>query len=247
MKNFVYTILLLLHTSISVFAQRPPNIVSPHVHSDQSVTFRYYSKSAKEVKLSGEFLREPVSLTKDTSGIWSITVPPIAPDVYPYNFVVDGVGVSDPNNTYLFANERFKRSIVDIPGKEPLVHALQDVPHGKVHYNYYFSKTLNTQRQVLVYTPPGMDLSGKTKYPVLYLIHGGSDTEETWTKVGRANLIADNLIAAKKSKAMIIVMPYGNVRPAPMGDFTNDVVKDLIPYIGSNYPTKANASGRAVA
>ena len=98
-----------------------------------------------------------------------------------------------------------------------------------------------------MYTPPGFSAKGKPKYPVLYLIHGGSDTEETWTKVGRANLIADNLIAQGKSKPMIIVMPYGNVRPKPMQDFTKDVINDIIPYIEANYPVIKESNGRAIA
>jgi enterochelin esterase family protein len=236
-----------LCSSIHLMAQRPPAISSPNVHPDHSITFSYFSKNAREVKLSGEFLKEPIALSKDTSGIWSITVPPVTPDIYPYNFVVDGVGVADPNNSYIFANERFKRSIVDVRGDKPLVHSLQNVPHGKVSYHYYHSATLKTTRQLLVYTPPNFDASGKTKYPVLYLIHGGSDTEETWTKVGNANLIADNLIAQGKAKPMIIVMPYGNVRPAPMPYFTRDVVNDIIPFIEASYPVLNNSSGRAVA
>jgi len=186
-------------------------------------------------------------LTKDTSGIWSVTVGPIKPDIYPYSFLVDSVLVADPNNTYIFANERFKRSIVDIPGDAPLVHSLQNVPHGKISYRYYNSTTLGTTRQLLVYTPPGFNPNGKIKYPVLYLIHGGSDTEETWTKVGHANFIADNLIAQKKAVPMIIVMPYGNVRPKPMPDFTKDVINDIIPFIESNYPVLIDSKNRAVA
>lgn len=243
-----YTIVFILMVwSIGLFAQRPPAISSPNVHADNSITFKYFSRTAREVKLSGEFLKEPIALTKDTSGIWSVTVPPVIPDIYPYSFTVDGVGVADPNNTHIFANERFKRSIVDIKGDKPLVHSLQSVPHGKVTYQLYNSKTLNTTRQLLVYTPPNFDTSGKTKYPVLYLIHGGSDTEETWTKVGKANFIADNLIAQGKAKPMIIVMPYGNVRPAPMPDFTKDVANDIIPFIEANYPVKTGSENRAVA
>lgn len=243
-----YTIVFILMVwSIGLFAQRPPAISSPNVHADNSITFKYFSRTAREVKLSGEFLKEPIALTKDTSGIWSVTVPPVIPDIYPYSFTVDGVGVADPNNTHIFANERFKRSIVDIKGDKPLVHSLQNVPHGKVTYQLYNSKTLNTTRQLLVYTPPNFDISGKTKYPVLYLIHGGSDTEETWTKVGKANFIADNLIAQGKAKPMIIVMPYGNVRPAPMPDFTKDVANDIIPFIEANYPVKTGSENRAVA
>ncbi len=186
-------------------------------------------------------------MTKDTAGIWSVTVPPVQPDIYPYSFVVDNVELADPNNTYIFANERFKRSIVDVPGDQPLVHALQNVPHGKISYRYYTSSTLGSTRTLLVYTPPGYNANSNAKYPVLYLIHGGSDTEETWVKVGRANFIADNLIAKKLAKPMIIVMPYGNVRPRPMAEFTKDVINDIIPFIQSNYPVLADSKDRAIA
>lgn len=247
MKRYLSLLSLLFSLVITSTAQRPPAISSPDVHADNTVTFRFYGPNARKVSLSGEFLKTNQLLTKDNAGIWSITVGPIKPDIYPYNFVVDSIGVADPNNTNIFANERFKRSIVEIPGSTPLVHALQNVPHGKVSYRYYKSGTLKTTRQLLVYTPPGFNPNGKTKYPVLYLIHGGSDTEETWTKVGRANLIADNLIAQKKAKPMIIVMPYGNVRPAPMPDFTQDVTKDIIPFIEANYPVLTDSKNRAVA
>ncbi|QNF34829.1 esterase [Adhaeribacter swui] len=247
MKHIFSIIFLLFALAITASAQRPPAISSPDVHADNTVTFRLYAPNAKKVSLSGEFLKSNQLLTKDNAGIWSITVGPIKPDIYPYNFVVDSIGVADPNNTNIFANERFKRSIVEIPGSTPLVHAMQNVPHGKVSYRYYKSGTLKTTRQLLVYTPPGFNPNAKTKYPVLYLIHGGSDTEETWTKVGRANLIADNLIAQKKAKPMIIVMPYGNVRPAPMPDFTQDVIKDIIPFIEANYPVLTDTKNRAVA
>lgn len=231
----------------AAIAQRAPLLYSPEVHADHSITFRYYSKTAQQVVVKGEFLTTPLPMIKDTSGIWSVTVPPVKPDIYPYNFRVDSVEVADPNNSYIFANERFKRSIVEINGDQPLVHSLQNVPHGKISYRYYTSATLGTTRQLLVYTPPGFNTNGETKYPVLYLIHGGSDTEETWAKVGRANLIADNLIAEKKAIPMIIVMPYGNVRPKPMPDFTRDVINDIIPFIESNYPVLTGANNRAVA
>ena len=197
--------------------------------------------------LHGEFLTDPITMTKDDSGIWTVQVPPVKPDIYPYFFRVDNVQLADPNNTYVFANERFKRSIVDISGDQPLIHSLQDVPHGKIHYRYYYSRTLETTRELLVYTPPGFDAQGDKKYPVLYLIHGGSDTQETWTKVGKAHLIADNLIAQDKAEPMIIVMPYGNVRPKPMPDFTQDVINDIIPFVESNYPVLADHQHRAVA
>lgn len=249
MKKLIYITALVLFTSVQmVSAQRAPRLSSPDVNSKNDVTFRYYAPNAKEVLLSTEILEEQLAMEKDENGVWTATIKKVKPDIYPYSFKVDGIEVADPNNTYVFANERFKRSIVEIPGDKPLVHSLRNVPHGKVTYHYYNSKTLDTTRRLLVYTPPGFDMQDKSKkYPVLYLIHGGSDTEETWTKVGKANLIADNLIADGKAVPMIIVMPYGNVRPAPMPDFTKDVMNDIIPFIESNYPVYTDTEHRAIA
>lgn len=247
MKKNLFLLSALTFAFFYATAQRPPAISSPDINPDHSITFRYYSRTAQKVMLKGEFLTSPKAMSKDTSGIWSITVPPVKPDIYPYSFEVDSIELADPNNTLIFANERFKRSIVDIPGNPPLIHSLQNVPHGKIQYRLYKSSTLKTTRQLLVYTPPGYAADSKTKYPVLYLIHGGSDTEETWTKVGHAHLIADNLIAKGLARPMIIVMPYGNVRPRPMADFTNDVIQDIIPFMESNYSVSADSKSRAVA
>ncbi len=227
--------------------QRTLPYVSPEVHKDKRVTFRFRAPNAREVKLQSEMTAEPVPMTKDAGGIWSVTIGPVKPDIYPYCFVVDSIQVADPVNVLLFANERFKFSLVDIPGDQPLIHSLQDVPHGNVVYRYYKSSTLGRTRTLVIYTPPGFDVNGNTKYPVLYLIHGGSDTEETWTKVGRAHLIADNLIAQGKAKPMIIVMPYANVMPAARDGFTKDVINDIIPFIESNYPVYTDSYNRAVA
>jgi enterochelin esterase family protein len=246
MKIVLYILIATISINLS-YAQRPPSLNSPEVNADHSITFRYYSRNAKQVTLRGEFLKNPMPFAGDTSGIWSVTVPPVKPDIYPYSFMVDSVETADPNNSYIFANERFKRSIVDVPGDKPLVHSIQNVPHGKISYQYYKSGTLGVMRRVLVYTPPGFNASAKKKYPVLYLIHGGSDTEETWFKVGHANFIADNLIAESLAVPMIIVMPYGNVRPAPIADFTKDVINEIIPFIESNYPVLTDSKNRAVA
>jgi enterochelin esterase-like enzyme len=247
MKRIILLLTTLVFCSIILNAQRPPSISSPDVQPDDSIIFRYFSRNAQKVTLDAQFLTAPLPLIKDTSGIWSITVPAIKPDIYPYSFWVDSIQTADPNNTLIFANERFKHSLVDVVGNQPLIHSLQNVPHGKISYRYYKSSTLERTRTLLVYTPPGFDVNGKTKYPVLYLIHGGSDTEETWTKVGRANLIADNLIAQGKARSMIIVMPYANVRPKPMPDFTKDVMNDIIPFIESNYPVSTDSKNRAIA
>ncbi|GAB4051237.1 alpha/beta hydrolase-fold protein [Spirosoma litoris] len=247
---------------------RGPLVVSPQVNADKSITFRYLAPQAKEVKLSAQFEKAPVAMTKDAQGIWSVTTSPIKPDIYPYSFQVDGVTVMDPANVAFFPNERFKASLVDVPGDAPLIHAMRDVPHGSVNYEYYPSVE-GTTGSLVVYTPPGYDKNASQKYPVYYLISGTTDTEETFFKVGKTNLILDNLIAEGKAKPMIIVMPYGNIaarvaeqkggsKPADptvrdgadavkrANDFTTDLVSNVIPYTEKAYRAIPNRENRAI-
>lgn len=251
---------LLLCAASIAFAQpsRAPEVVSPQVNPDNTVTFRVLAARAKEVKLNAQFEKAPVAMAKDSMGVWSVTVGPVKPDMYPYSFNVDGISVADPRNSALFPNEGFQNSLVEITGSTPLVHTLQHVPHGTVSYRYYSSPELGL-RPVLVYTPPGYEKDAKTKYPVLYLLHGTTDTEETWTKVGRANIILDNLVAQGKAKPMIIVMPYGRAYPAisktsgslrnwaNLQEFKKDFLNNLLPFVEQNYRVVADKDGRAIA
>ena len=247
---------------------RGPLAMSPRVNADKTVTFNYIAPNAKDVKLSGQFLTGPAAMTKNEQGQWTVTVGPVKPDIYPYNFVVDGISVMDPANEDFFPNERFKGSLLDVKGDEPLIHALKDVPHGAVTYEYY-PGVENTTGSLVVYTPPGYDKSQNKKYPVYYLISGTTDTEETFFKVGKVNLILDNLIAEGKAKPMIIVMPNGNIearvadqkgglKPAdPSGreseeavtrakNFANDLTTKVIPYVEKNYRVLPGAVNRAI-
>ncbi|HYQ58013.1 MAG TPA: alpha/beta hydrolase-fold protein [Draconibacterium sp.] len=219
---------------------------SPIVNPDKSVTFNFVAPDADQVMLYSEFIEEDLPMAKNESGVWTVTTEPIKPDIYPYCFVVDGIQVADPSNEQIFANERFKYSLVDISGDEPLIHSLQKVPHGDITYCNYFSETLDTYRPLVIYTPPGYRKSNK-KYPVLYLIHGGSDTQETWFRVGKVNYILDNLIAQKKAVPMVIVMPYGSAWGFPVGAFPKDIVNDVIPYVEDNYNVYTDQAHRGVA
>jgi len=233
-------------------------VISPQVNADNTVTFRFAAPQAKEVKVSAQFEKAPVAMTKNDKGVWSATVGPVKPDMYPYSFVVDGIQVADPKNTSIFPNEGFQNSVVEITGSTPLIHTLQNVPHGTLSYQYYNSSELGI-RPVVIYTPPGYDANAKTKYPVLYLLHGSTDTEETWTKVGRANVILDNLIAQGKAKPMIIVMPYGRAYPViskssgslrnwdNLQEFKKDFLNNLLPYVEKNYRVKTDKDSRAIA
>lgn len=278
MKHSMYrtTVLRLLFTCLTlclflfVKAQPPtgPFVVSPRVLSDKKVAFSYLAPSAKEVKLAGGgFGASDVPMIKDSIGIWSVTVGPIKPDIYSYNFVVDGVRLMDPANEYFFPNERFKSSLLDVPGFTPLISSVRDVPHGSVNYEYYTSVE-GTTGTVLVYTPPGYDKNSSEKYPVFYLISGTTDTEEAFFKVGHTNFILDNLIAEGKAKPMIVVMPYGNIeariaeqkggaKPAdPVRDspdaitrmrrFEQDLTKNVIPFVDKAYRTIPDRDNRAI-
>jgi enterochelin esterase-like enzyme len=229
-------------------------VSSPVVHDDNTVTFNYSDRNAKSVKVSTQFAGEQ-EMTKGENGVWTITLGPVAPDMYPYSFIVDGVQVMDPQNPEWFPNETFKNSILDVRGNgEPLLHALKNVPHGSVDYVNYWSESLGTWGNAIVYTPPQYDKNKKKKYPVFYLISGTTDTEEVYFKVGRMNLILDNLLAEGKAKEMIIVLPYGNpskyfpAGKAPrMGDmFTKDLINDLMPFVEKNYRTINDRDHRAI-
>ena len=232
--------------------------VSPEIHKDRTVTFQFRAPDAKEVKLSTQFVSGLQDMKKDENGIWSITLGPADPDIYPYCYVVDGIQVADPRNSWIFPNEGFQNSVLEIPAETPQVYTLQNVPHGTVSYRYYFSDELGT-RPVVVYTPPGYEQSANEKYPVFFLLHGTTDTEETWTKVGRTNIILDNLIAQGKAKPMVVVMPYGRAYPLiskgsgslrnwdNLQEFQKDFKKYLLPFVEKNYRVRTDSEGRAIA
>lgn len=257
-KSMLMAVLLCVSCIAHSQMVRGPVVISPQVNTDNTVVFRFLAPNAKEVKLNAQFEKSELPMVKDSSGVWSITVGPVKPDMYPYSFRVDGISVADPKNTNIFPNEGFQNSVVEITGNTPLVHSLQKVPHGTLSYRYYTSSELGI-RPVVIYTPPGYDKDTKTKYPVLYLLHGTTDTEETWSKVGRANLILDNLIEEHKAKPMIIVMPYGRAFPViskssgslrnwdNLQEFKKDFFNNLLPFVEQNYRVKTDKDNRAIA
>ena len=251
-----WIVLVIANVSVAQPARRPP-IESPIVKPDRTVTFCFRAPNAKLVEVNTQFTKGNQALVKDESGDWSVTLGPVQPNLYPYHFIVDGISVADPSNLDLFPNERFKSSLVNIPGHSTIDYTNQDVPHGKVETCFYHSKTLDSMRPLLVYTPPRYAESAE-RYPVFYLVSGTTDTEETWFKVGRANFILDNLIANKKATPMIIVMPYGNMMmPAPNPSspqaadmyrrFSDELIGNILPFVESNYRVKTDRESRAIA
>jgi enterochelin esterase-like enzyme len=192
-------------------AARPAPLRSPDIHPDRTVTFRLLAPKASEVTLNGSWdSGTNLKMTKDEAGIWSTTIGPLAPQLWGYWFMVDGVKALDPNNAETQRDGARYDNLLMISGPESEWWDFKDVPHGTVQAVWYPSPTLKlTNRRMMVYTPPGYE-TGSQKYPVLYLLHGGGGDEDAWLTMGRANIIMDNLIAAGKAKPMIVVMPNGN-------------------------------------
>ena len=244
-------------------ASPPAPLISPEVHADGSVTFRFRAPNAKEVKLAREGA-EPEAMQQDNESVWNLTTAPLAPDYYGYSFVADGVRLIDPSNPFLKPNLLATENAVHVPGPPSLPWELNDVPHGEIHHHFYKSSVAADERDYYVYTPPGYKSSGKRKYPVLYLLHGYSDDASGWTAVGRANVILDNLIAQGKAKPMILVMPLGygtmdfvrlgwdawshtQLRDTNFKKFTEALLTEVMPQVESEYRVNKDRNSRAIA
>jgi len=244
-------------------------VISPEIGADRTLTLRYLAPNATQVTASGELDGKPHPMTKGADGVWTVTVGPLAPDIYTYAFNVDGVVALDPRNVntkYGYGNFGAV-SIVEIPGDGPAFYDVKDVPHGEVRIKPYVSKALGLNRTAWIYTPPGYDKG--SNYPVLYLLHGAGDIESGWTMIGRANNILDNLIAEGKAKPMVVVMPQGHpiqsfwtgpakgvsqpppsgptAPPAIEGGFFKDFLNDLMPMVERDYKVSKKAEDRAIA
>jgi enterochelin esterase family protein len=273
MKRVVITIAMAILNAVSATAQAPGGlqalqIVSPEVHTDRRITFRIGAPEAQKVELRtpGDIPgsvnangRGLVPLTKNTAGVWEATLGPVPAGAYRYVFVVNGIPVVDSQNPLTSQTNTTVYSLVIVPGSN--VFDTRPVPHGAVASVLYNSMALGGIRRMHVYTPPGYE-SGRDRYPVLYLLHGAGDVDESWSTIGRAGIILDNLIAAGKAKPMIVVMPAGHVNgagaalgadlssnsPATGTDpFVKDFITDLLPYIEKTYRVLTDRKSRAIA
>ena len=244
-----------------------PVVTSPEVLPDRRVALRILAPQAQNVRLNaGDFqnIGDAAQLKKGDNGVWETIVGPVVPGAYRYTFTVDGVATVDPRNPSISESNTNVWSLVYVPGSD--IFDTKDVPHGAVAAVTYYSTALKKFRRMHVYTPPGYEL-GKGKYPVFYLLHGSGDCDEAWTSVGRAGFILDNLIAAKKVKPMVVVMPAGHTsatgggggraaapgaggtpaRAPVLDEFAQDFLTDLMPYAESHYRILADRADRAIA
>jgi enterochelin esterase family protein len=234
------------------------NIISPEVHDDHTVIFRLRAPQATDVRLTGNVLgrltrERSLPLVKDADGVWSLTIGPLAPNIYLYHFLIDGVNTADPNNTYAgFANMP-PFSMVWVHGDGPAFYDARPVPHGDLVTHFYHSPVTNGERYLLVYTPPGYD---PTKaYPVLYRMGGSGDLPETWTMHGQVNFILDNLLAEGKITPMLVVIPNNQLvhRMNPRHTELSfplterEFIEAILPYVESRYKVIDSPHARAIS
>jgi len=238
---------------------RPPEFVSPEVSADRKISFRVHAPRAETVRLVGGDIPGTgmgVPMKKAANGVWEAVVGPVPSGAYRYHFNVDGLAVIDPRNPSTSESNATTWSLVYVPGSE--ISDTKNVPHGAVAQVPYYSETLKRFRRMHVYTPPGYE-RGEGQYPVFYLLHGASDSDASWSTVGRAGFILDNLLAEGKARPMIVVMPAGHTgafRFGPAGDrsferqmdeFSEDFLKDVKPYVEKNYRVLNDRAHRAIA
>ena len=231
MKKILFFVALCL-TGMTAHAQQNlswgqgPQVASPDVHADNTVTFNLIAPEAQKVQITGDFLpskkvvfngatfdapADPVDLVKNDKGVWSFTTEALKPELYTYNMIVDGVKIIDPLNVYNIRDINNLFSVLLIGGDARTdLYKVNKVAHGTVSKVWYESPTAGLTRRLTVYTPAGYETSGK-EYPVLYLLHGIGGDENAWSELGRAAQILDNLIAQGKAEPMLVVMTNGNI------------------------------------
>ena len=247
--------------SAQAATSRPVPLVSPEILASGGVTFRLRAEQAKEVLLRGQWMKEPLSMTRNDSQVWEVTADTVPAGVWEYSFQVDGLNVLDSRNPAFKPQREPSKSILHIASTPPNAWDWQDVPHGTVHQHDYQSKALGRLRELWVYTPPGYEQSASsaTRYPLLVLQHGSGDNHATWVIHGKAHWILDNLIAAGRAKPMIVLMldghPFGQVqrgaatdrRQAALDAFRRELLEDAVPLVESHYRVESEASHRAIA
>ena len=270
-KSIVAICMMVLLMPVAALAQQAlwggSKLVSPEIHENKTVTFRIKAPKAVKVQVLGDFLSKGVAdLVENKEGVWEYTTPePLAPELYSYAFVVDGLKVNDPNNVYMIRDVATVNNIFIVGGERADLYKVNKVPHGSVSKVWYHSPSLGIDRRMTVYTPAGYETSGK-RYPVFYLLHGMGGDENAWSELGRAAQILDNLIAQGKAEPMIVVMTNGNadLEAAPgesslgymppttrlgktmEGSFETHF-PEVVKFIDKNYRTKANKKNRAIA
>ena len=264
---FIVCTLMCISTIAQQSLGRNSRVQSPEINNDQTVTFRLRAPKAVKVQVTGDFTpKGRVDMVENREGIWEYTTPePLSPELYCYNFIVDGLKINDPSNVFRIRDVSSMFDVFIISGERADLYKVNNTPHGTVSKVWYHSPSLGIDRRMTVYTPAGYESSSK-RYPVFYLLHGMGGDENAWSELGRATQILDNLIAQGKAEPMIVVMTNGNAaqeaapgesslgytQPSLMqaktmeGSFEQHF-PEVVKFIDKNYRTKANKKNRAIA
>lgn len=254
MRNLLFTLLM---SQILIISEIPAQ-VSPEIHEDGRVSFRITAPGADEVSVNGQWSDDNVTLSRGEKGLWEGTTPePVPPGVWEYGMMVDKMRTIDSRNGAIKPQRWPKTSILHVPSDPPAHWDLQNIPHGALHHHDYWSESLKTWRKLVVYTPPGYR-NAKKPLPVLYLSHGFSDNQASWSTHGKAHSILDSLIHDKLARPMLIVMPdahpvdpeardYDTYGPKNTRAFAKELVTDMIPFVEEQYNVQTKPSGRAFA
>ena len=275
MKNVIKTLvaicMIVCLLPIDVLAQQTlwenASVVSPEINENNTVTFRLRAPKAVKVQVVGDCITKGVAdMVENKEGVWEYTTPEaLAPELYGYTFLVDGLKINDPNNVHMIRDVSTVTNVFIIGGERADLYKINDVPHGTVSKVWYDSPTAGFDRRLTVYTPAGYETSGK-RYPVFYLLHGMGGDENAWSELGRATQILDNLIAQGKAEPMIVVMTNGNIAleaapgesslgyvpptfqlPKTMEGTFETHFPEVVKFIDKHYRTKANKKSRAIA
>jgi len=253
----------------------PGPVDSPQVNPDGTVTFRFQDKKAVRVQVTGDFLPSQtvgrqeiqgvVDMVEGPNGVWEYTTGKLEPEFYGYKFIVDGVTIPDPANLMVCRDGSVLTTKFLIPGDRADLYAIHDVPHGTVAHVWYPSPVGGFDRRMTVYTPAGYEANTKTRYPVVYILHGIGGDEDSWLTHGRAAQILDNMIASGKVKPMIAVFTNGNISqqaavhqtgngyihqttmlPKTMEGTFETAFGEVVSFIDKNYRTIAKKQSRAI-
>jgi enterochelin esterase-like enzyme len=262
LKKITLIVSVVVNTLNYSFAQSPEKIIPetnigqseyPCILSDNRVMFQVRAPQAHKVQID---LGRLYDMERDDSGFWRVTTDPQDPGFHYYSLVIDDLRVADPASEAFYGTGRMS-SAIEIPEKGVDFYTIKNVPHGDIRSKRYFSKYTNSWRRLNIYTPPGYDTQTDTKYPVLYIQHGGGEDERGWAQQGKTDIILDNLIAENKAKPMLVVISNGNVPSRGgarggyslegMSGFKEELINNVVPFIESNYRVLTDAENRALA
>ena len=260
----IITFFLLIQVFGFTQEAKVPIYTSPIINTDRTVVFNIYAPKAENVILLSSIQSENIPMIKGENGLWTVTIGPVTPEIYHYQFDIDGAKISDMKNQSPYPWLESKSELI-IPGTPSLLHELSDVAHGTLHDHIYHSQTIDGPNSVRVYTPPNYNPTDDKAYPILILLHGFGEKVSFWSDFGKINLITDNLISQNKIIEPIIVMPNGDPFEAEyykfftsqvdgnawmeknMETLNNDLLQDLMPFLKSQYKIKSDKASMAIA